>query len=91
MRASDKLYWLAFVVCQIAGFVLLLSSGVHINVVPRRIGWALLLPGTFVAGKLAEMMRDSTLPIVIVLVNFGAWYAFRKVWLVAKSRVPAGK
>jgi hypothetical protein len=71
--------------------MLLLFSDVHMNVVPRRIGWALLLPGTLVAWKLSDPLPDKILPVMIVLVNLVAWFVLLKIWLSAKSRAPVGK
>jgi purine-cytosine permease-like protein len=54
------------------------------NIAPILVGALLLLPGGLIGEKLFGVSGAVTVG-AIVLINFAAWYAFRKVWLAAKS------
>ena len=85
MRPRSSLgYWVAFGVCQIVGCVAPYFGNVHMNIAPIIVGALLLLPGDLIGEKLFRVSGTVSVG-AIVLINFAAWYAFRKVWLVAKS------
>ncbi len=91
MKTSSKLYWLIFAAVQIVGFVLFALGDPHLHVVLKTVGWVLLLPGTLAALVFAEIGVgiDISLAAVlggVLLANFGAWYAVRRIWLAAWSR-----
>jgi hypothetical protein len=96
MKTSAKLYWLTFVALQIGGFVSLAFGDPHVHVVLKNLGLLLLLPGTLATSVFAEIGVGVDIPLAIVLggvllANFGAWYAARRIWLAARSRVRTEK
>jgi len=97
VKTSSKLYWLTFAAFQIVGLVLFALGDPHVHVVLKTAGWVLLLPGTLAGLAFAETIGAGVdIPISVVLggvllANFGAWYAARRIWLSVRSRVRTGK
>ena len=97
MKTSAKLYWLTFAALQMTGFVSFALGDPHVHFVLKTVGLVLMLPGTLAALAFAEIGVGVDIPLAIVLVvsvflaNFGAWYAARRIWLAARSRVRTGK
>jgi hypothetical protein len=88
IRARSSLaYWVAFGVCQILGCIVPLFGNVHMNIAPILVGALLLLPGDLISEKLFGVFGAVSVGLT-VLINFAAWYAFRGVWLIAKSNGP---
>ena len=96
MKTSAKLYWFIFATSQIVGFVLFALDGPHFPALLKSVGWVLMLPGTLAALALAEIGLgiDVSLAIVlggVLLANFSAWYAAKRIWLAVRSRVRTKK
>lgn len=92
MKTRDGLYWLTFAAAQIVGLAIFASGDPHAHVVLKTVGLALMLPGTLAALAFAELGVgiEISLPNVlggVLLANFGAWYASRRIWLAISSRV----
>jgi uncharacterized membrane protein len=92
IKTRNGLYWLTFAVAQIVGLVLFASGDPHAHAVLKTIGLVLMLPGTLAGLAFAEIGVgvESSLAIVlggVLLANFGAWYAARRIWLAVTSRV----
>ena len=92
MKTRYGLYWLTFAAAQIVGLVSLASGDPHAHAVLKTIGLVLMLPGTLAGLAFAEIGVgvESSLAIVlggVLLANFGAWYAARRIWLAVTSRV----
>ena len=97
MKTSSKLYWLGFAGVQIVGFVSITLGDPHVHVVLKNIGLVLLLPGTLAGLAVAETIGVGVdIPVFIMLggillANSGAWYAARRIWFAARSRVRTEK
>jgi hypothetical protein len=96
VKTSSKFYWLMCGAVQIVGFVSLAFGDPHVHVVLKNLGLLLLLPGTLAALAFAEIGVGIEISLAIVLggvllANFSAWYAARRIWLAAGSRVRTEK
>jgi hypothetical protein len=71
-------YWLFFGFTQALGFILPRFANIHSNPMPLFLGMILLLPGTLLGSFIPEGMNQWIQVLLIVLVNAGAWYLYRK-------------
>ncbi|HET9803446.1 MAG TPA: hypothetical protein VFP96_09425 [Candidatus Acidoferrum sp.] len=92
MKTRDGLYWLAFAFAQVVGLALFASGDPHAHPVLKTVGLALMLPGSLAGLAFAEIGVGVEISLAIVLggvllANFGAWYAAKRIWLAVSSRV----
>jgi hypothetical protein len=83
-----KGFWVLFAITQTAGVVAILSGNVHTFILPRLVGFGLLLPGILIG----FLIKDPELPtwatlLIAIPVNAAVWYLTRRLLMFARKKM----